>query len=161
MLNKNEKAERPSVQMQLTSSILNEEEFGADILRVREINKMMHIKEAPNSLSSAEGVNNLQGRIIRLVDLKSKASLKERKYDETPWNIFTEIIFKVIGFIVDKANGILGMPKKITEVPTQIIEGIETGYISADGKLEDMIIIQLDLNKILNSERMELLGSMN
>ncbi|HED07503.1 MAG TPA: purine-binding chemotaxis protein CheW [Ignavibacteria bacterium] len=147
--------------LQLVSFNLDEEEFGVDILKVREINKMLQITRVPNSPHYVEGVINLRGRIIPVVDLRAKVGLKKKSYNNNTRIIVVEIADKTIGFIVDKVSEVLRIPKNVTEAPPELIAGIDSDYITAVGKLEDRLLILLDLNKVFNTEQIELLGAMN
>lgn len=147
--------------LQLVSFNLDEEEFGVDILKVREINKMLQITRVPNSPHYVEGVINLRGRIIPVVDLRAKVGLEKKSYNKDTRIIVVEIADKTIGFIVDKVSEVLRIPKNVTEAPPKLIAGIDSDYITAVGKLEDRLLILLDLNKVFDTEQIELLGSMN
>ena len=147
--------------LQLVSFNLDEEEFGVDILKVREINKMLQITRVPNSPHYVEGVINLRGRIIPVVDLRAKVGLEKKSYNKDTRIIVVEIADKTIGFIVDKVSEVLRIPKNVTEAPPKLIAGIDSDYITAVGKLEDRLLILLDLNKVFNTEQIELLSSMN
>ena len=93
--------------LQLVSFNLDEEEFGVDILKVREINKMLQITRVPNSPHYVEGVINLRGRIIPVVDLRAKVGLEKKSYNKDTRIIVVEIADKTIGFIVDKVSEVL------------------------------------------------------
>ncbi len=141
--------------LQLVSFKIGDAEFGVDILKVQEINKMMELTVVPNTPPFVEGVVNLRGRIIPVLNLRSRLGLEVKEYDAETRIIVVELEDKTIGFIVDEVNEVLRIPKSITEPPPQVISGVESDYITAIGKLEDRLLILLDLTKILSTEEKE------
>ena len=143
--------------LQLVSFKIDDAEFGVDILRVQEINKMMELTVVPNTPDFIEGVVNLRGRIIPVINLRSRLGLNVKEYDSETRIIVVDLHDKTIGFIVDEVKEVLRIPKSITEQPPEIVSGVDAEYITAIGKLEDRLLILLDLTKILsNNEEHEL-----
>ena len=138
--------------LQLVSFKIGDAEFGVDILSVQEINKMMELTLVPNTPDFIEGVVNLRGRIIPVINLRSRLGLPVKEYDLETRIIVVEMTDKTLGFIVDEVKEVLRIPKSITEPPPQIVSGIDSDYITAIGKLEDRLLILLDLNRILSKE---------
>ena len=141
--------------LQLVSFKIGEAEFGVDILRVQEINKMMELTVVPNTPTFVEGVVNLRGRIIPVLNLRSKLGLEVKEYNSDTRIIVVELQNKTIGFIVDEVKEVLRIPKSITEPPPEIVSGVDSEYITAIGKLEDRLLILLDLTKILSNKEEE------
>lgn len=142
--------------LQLVSFKIDDAEFGVDILMVQEINKMMALTVVPNTPEFIEGVVNLRGRIIPVINLRSRLGLNVKEYDSETRIIVVDLVDKTIGFIVDAVKEVLRIPKSITEPPPEIIAGVDAEYITAIGKLEDRLLILLDLTKILSHEEEEL-----
>ncbi len=140
--------------LQLVSFKVGEAEFGVDILKVQEINKMMELTIVPNTPDFVVGVVNLRGRIIPILNLRTRLGLPVKEYDLETRIIVVEMEDKTIGFIVDEVKEVLRIPKSITEPPPDIVSGIDSDYITAIGKMEDRLLILLDLAKILTSEEM-------
>ncbi|MCP5062104.1 MAG: chemotaxis protein CheW [Ignavibacteriae bacterium] len=140
--------------LQLVSFKVGEAEFGVDILRVQEINKMMELTIVPNTPDFVVGVVNLRGRIIPILNLRTRLGLPVKEYDLETRIIVVEMEDRTIGFIVDEVKEVLRIPKNITEPPPDIVSGIDSDYITAIGKMEDRLLILLDLTKILSSEEM-------
>ncbi len=141
--------------LQLVSFKVGEAEFGVDILRVQEINKMMELTVVPNSPNFVEGVVNLRGRIIPVINLRSRLGLDVKEYDAETRIIVVDLNDKTIGFIVDEVKEVLRIPKSITEPPPEIVSGVDSEYITAIGKLEDRLLILLDLTKVLSNKEHE------
>jgi purine-binding chemotaxis protein CheW len=138
--------------LQLVSFKIGAEEFGIDILKVNEIIRMMSITKVPNAPSFVDGVVNLRGRVIPVINLRAKLILPRKEYDRNSRIIVVELNTKTIGFIVDEVNEVLRIPVNITEKPPEMVSGINAAYITAIGKLEDRLLILLDLEKILGED---------
>ncbi len=142
---KNETAEL----LQLVSFKIGQEEFGVDILNVHEINKMVAITKVPNAPHFVEGVINLRGRVIPIIDLRTRLKLERKEHDKDTRIIVVEINKRTVGFIVDAVKEVLRIPVTITEAPPDIVAGIDSEFIKAVGKLEDRLLILIDLEKVL------------
>ncbi len=144
--------------LQLVSFNIGDEEFGVDILRVQEINRMVQVTRVPNAPEYVEGVINLRGKVIPIIDLRRRLHMVDKDYDKDTRIIVVELESRVIGFVVDSVNEVLRINKSITEPPPKMVSGIDSDYITAIGKLEDRLLILLDLERILTSqEKKELL----
>ncbi|MFH0990123.1 MAG: chemotaxis protein CheW [bacterium] len=137
--------------LQLVSFMIGKEEFGVDILKVQEINRMVEITRVPNAPAFVSGVINLRGKVIPIVDLRKRFGTGKEENDKDTRIIVVELTGKVIGFIVDAVNEVLRIPKSVTEPPPPIVAGIGSEYIHAVAKLEDRLLILIDLEKILHA----------
>ncbi len=141
--------------LQLVSFNIGEEEFGVDILRVQEINRMVDVTRVPNAPDYVVGVINLRGKVIPIIDLRRRLGMPPKEYDKDTRIVVIEIDGKVIGFIVDSVNEVIRIKSEITEPPPPMVAGIDSEYITAIGKLEDRLLILLDLNRILSAKQQE------
>ncbi len=146
--------------LQLVSFTIGNEEFGVDILYVQEINRMIQVTKVPNALDFVEGVINLRGRVIPVIDLRTKMGMPKKEADNNTRIVVVEINGKTVGFIVDAVKEVLRIPSSITEPPPQIVAGINSEYIKSVGKLEDRLLILIDLEKILSTGEAEKLDSL-
>ena len=138
--------------LQLVSFKLKQEEFGVNILLVQEIIRMQEITNVPNAPGFVEGVINLRGRVIPIVDLRKRFGM-ETKEQSNATRIIVVMIGEVqVGLIVDEVSEVLRISEDTVEPPPPIVAGIESDYIKGVGKLEDRLLILLDLNKILSME---------
>ena len=147
--------------LQLVSFKIGEEEFGVDINIVQEINRMLQITKVPNATDFIEGVVNLRGRIIPVIDLRVKLGLIKLEHGKNTRIVVIELKEQTIGFIVDEVNEVLRIPKSITETPPELIGGVNNEFITAIGKLEDRLLILLDLEKIFSIAEFSLMESSN
>ena len=139
--------------LQLVTFKLDVEEFGIDILRVQEIIRIMSITKVPNSPEFIEGVINLRGRVIPVINLRKRLLLPTIEKDNKTRVIVVELSGKTVGFIVDEVNEVLRIPKSITEPPPEMTAGIDSDYITSVGKLEDKLLILLDIEKLVDKTK--------
>lgn len=135
--------------LQLVSFKIGDEEFGVDILKVQEINRMLQVTHVPNAPAYVEGVINLRGKVIPVVDLRQRLGLERKEKDKHTRIIVMELSGKVVGFVVDAVSEVLRIPRSVTEPPPQVAGGMNADYITAVGKLEDRLLTLLDLEKVL------------
>lgn len=138
--------------IQLVSFLLGDEEFAVNILFVQEINRMVQITKIPNSPEFVEGAINLRGRVIPVIDLRCKLGIPRKEHDKDTRIIVIEVNQQTAGFIVDEVNEVLRITKSITEAPPELLAGINSEFIKAVGKLENRLLILLDVNKIITKK---------
>ena len=139
--------------LQLVTFKLGNEEFGVDILKVQEINRMMDITRIPNAPPFIEGVINLRGKIIPIVDLRKKLGFNNENgfSEKTTRIIVVELDGLVLGFIVDSVSEVLRIPENTIEPPPSIVGGVESDYIEGVGKLDNRLLILLELKKLFSA----------
>jgi len=143
--------------LQLVSFNIGEEEFGLGIQSIQEINRMVEITRVPNSPEFVSGVINLRGKVIPIINLRKRFGFPPKENDRNTRIIVVELAGMVVGFVVDAVSEVLRIPKNITEPPPPIVAGIGSEYITAVAKLENRLLILLDLERILlDKERQEL-----
>ncbi|MFN3873193.1 MAG: chemotaxis protein CheW, partial [Ignavibacterium sp.] len=135
--------------LQLVSFMIGNEEYAVDIFYVKEINRLSHITKVPNAPEFIEGVINLRGRIIPVIDLRIKMGLPKKDKDKDSRIIVIEDDNLLVGFLVDAVKEVIRIPKDIIEEPPEIVTSSKTDYINSVGKLEDRLLILIDLKKIL------------
>ncbi len=138
--------------LQLVSFRIGNEEFGVDILKVQEINRMLDVTSVPNAPEYVDGVINLRGKVIPILNLRRRFGMERRERDKDSRIVVVEIAGKTIGFVVDAVNEVLRIPKSVTEPPPPIVAGIQSDYVTAVGKLEGRLLILLDLERVLSAD---------
>jgi purine-binding chemotaxis protein CheW len=144
--------------LQLVTFSVGGEEFGVEILQVQEIIRMLEITKVPKAPSFVEGVINLRGKVIPIIDLRKRFGLDARARDKNTRIIVIEISAMIVGFIVDSVSEVLRLPASTVEPPPPVVAGLDADYISAVGKLEDRLLIMLDLHRLLSNEEQLRLG---
>lgn len=152
------KTEREEEILQLVTFHVGDEEFGVEILEVREINRMMEITRVPHAPDFVEGVINLRGQVIPVVDLRKRFGLQAVERDKSARIVVVELGERVVGFLVDSVSEVLRVPRGLVEPPPPIVGGIDAAYIEAVVKLEDRLLILLDLRKLLSRGEAQELG---
>ena len=144
-------------QLQIVSFKLGDEEFAVDILKIQEINRMAEITKVPNSPDFIEGVINLRGKIIPVVDLRRRLGMTREKRDKHTRIVVMEISGKIVGFIVDSVSEVLRFPCKMIEPPPAMMAGLDAEYIDGVGKLEDRLLILIDMARVLKEKEIEII----
>jgi purine-binding chemotaxis protein CheW len=138
--------------LQLVTFSIGEEEFGVEILKVQEIIRMLEITRVPKAPDFVEGVINLRGKVIPVIDLRLRFGLTAKEHDKKTGIIVIEINQMIVGFVVDSVSEVLRIPSSTIEPPPPVISGLDSEYISGVGKLDDRLLIMLDLNRLLSKE---------
>lgn len=145
--------------LQLVTFRLGTEEYSLDILSVQEIIRHMHLTKVPRTPDFVEGVINLRGRVIPVLDLRKRFGLpSDEKTNETRI-IVVEVEGKTVGLKVDAVSEVLRLPAAAVEPPPSLIAGVESEYIKGVGKLDGRLIILLDVGKILTRSEKDALGN--
>ena len=141
--------------LQLVIFQLGGEEFGVEIMQVQEIIRMPEITRIPQSPEYVEGVINLRGKIIVVINLDSRFALNSKELDDDSRIIIVEVGDNVIGIIVDSVSEVLRLSTSNVEPAPEIISTkIKADYLKGVGKLDDRLLILLDLEKVLSDEEL-------
>lgn len=144
--------------LQLVTFSIGDEEFGVEILKVQEIIRMLEITKVPKAPPFVEGVINLRGKVIPIIDLRKRFGLASRDHDKNTRIIVINIHSMIVGFVVDSVSEVLRLPLNTVEPPPPVVAGLDSDYISGVGKLEDRLLIMLDLDRLLSNEEQAHLG---
>jgi len=146
--------------LQLVSFVVGAEEYAIPILAVQEINRMMAITRVPQSPPFVEGVINLRGKVIPVVDLRKRfgMTVSEATGDERiiVVEVQGETEARVIGFTVDKVNRVLRIGSDIVEPAPAMACGADSEYVLGVGKLEEGLLILLSLDKLFSQRELEM-----
>lgn len=139
-----------SEELQLVSFNIGSEEFGVDILKVQEINRMVEITRVPQAPHYVEGVINLRGKVIPIVDLRKRFNLEMKEYDKNTRIVVVDINGSIMGMIVDAVSEVLRLPASTIEPPPDLVTGVNSEYIKGVAKLENRLLIFLDLSRVID-----------
>jgi len=145
--------------LQLVSFKIGEEEFGVDILKVQEINRLVEITKVPRSPDFVEGVINLRGKVIPIIDLRKRFMMETKESDKDTRIVVVDIEGQVMGMVVDAVSEVLRLPKDTIEPPPEIATSIDSEYIQGVAKLEDRLLIFLDLSKVFSEKERQALAN--
>ncbi|MFN3477665.1 MAG: chemotaxis protein CheW [Candidatus Methylomirabilales bacterium] len=141
-----------AVHRQLVGFRIGKEYFGVDIAQVQEIIRVQEVTPVPEAPWFVEGVINLRGRIVPVIDFRKWLKLGVVERTRLSRILIVELDRRPVGLLVDAASEILKLPQEAVEPPPELISGIGTAYITGVGKWGDRLIILLDLGKIFNPE---------
>lgn len=141
---------------------LSKETYGVPILKIIAIENKMDITHIPNTPSYVKGITNLRGKIIPIVDLKEKFGFGTTEYTSRTCFIIIDIKtsngVQRNGLMVDEVSEILDISEGYIEpVPKYGATQIDQEFMSGIGKINDKVIILLDIQKILSSEQAEMI----
>ncbi|GAB6907511.1 Chemotaxis protein CheW [Desulfosarcina cetonica] len=152
-----------AVNQQLVGFIIGDELFGVDILSVQEIIRDVAITAIPDSPAFLEGVINLRGNIIPVIDLRKRLKLmaQPKPEDQSLWIIILTVEGRVTGFVVDRVTKVLNVPvSSIKPPPDIVVSGLKRQYIGGVCKLEERLLILLDFERVLMADEIKKLKSM-
>ncbi len=139
--------------LQLVSFRLGKEHFGVQILMVQEIIVVPEITRIPNAPIFVEGVINLRGRLVPVIDLRKRLNVGGESFERQTRIVVVQIRGKVTGLVVDAVEAVTTIPRESIEVaPAIVTVGVESQYITGVSKLEDRMIILLDFDKLLSKD---------
>lgn len=131
---------------------LGRETYGLDIETVREIIVMQTITQVPRTLEYIEGVINLRGRVIPVYNIRKKFGLPEEEQTRSTRIVVVEVGGNTIGMIVDGVSEVLRIPGDMVERPSDIICDVDSEYLAGVAKMEDKLVIILDIDKVLTKD---------
>ncbi len=135
--------------LQLVTFSLGSEEYAVDILKVQEINRMKEITRIPNAPSYVEGVINLRGKVMPVIDLRKKFGLESQENDAQSRIMIIDVQGMTIGLVVDAVSEVLRIPSDIVDPTPPVASEAGTEFITGIAKLEDRLIILLDMDRLI------------
>ena len=118
----------------------------------------MEITNVPRAPEFVEGVINLRGKVIPIVDMRSRFGLDAKEHDKYTRIIVVEFNNIIVGFVVDSVSEVLRIPANAVQPPPPVVAGMDSDYIDGVGKLDDRLLILLDLDSLLNTDEIEALS---
>jgi len=136
------------VDSQCVALKLGNEEYGVDILAIKEIIRWAHITRVPKAPFFIQGVINLRGNVIPVINSHLRLNLSTSEVTDKSRIIIFNVDDLVVGFIVDEVIEVVSLNKEMLEKP-QMVEG-NNKFIKNIGKINDRLIMILDLQKVLD-----------
>lgn len=139
---------------------VGDEEFCIDILKVQEIIRLVDITKIPNAPEYVEGIINLRGRIVPILDFRKRCNLSgEAEWDNQHRRIVVAAIGeKTVGLVVDKVSQVLKLEQANIAPTPDVVKGFNSDFISGVGKDGDKLLILLDLEKFITQEELDEIG---
>jgi purine-binding chemotaxis protein CheW len=136
--------------LQVVGFRIGNETFGVRIASVREIVRVPEITAVPSAPETIEGVINLRGKIIPVMDLRKRFGQSDIQSDKKNRILVVELDNKLVGLIVNAASEVLKIAPSEIEAPGNLFAEGESSYVTGVGKLKGRLIIILDITKLLH-----------
>ena len=132
------------------------EQYGVPISQVQEIIRVGGITKVPNSLPYMEGVINLRGRVLPVLNLRKRLKLPEKEISQESRIVVVEASTKVIGLLVDAVSHVIKVSSDVVErAPEEVLE-VDSDYITGVCKLKNGLVILIDLERLIRRENIEI-----
>ena len=148
--------------LQLVGFNIATEQFGVDILMVQEIIRSAKVTAVPNSPEFVEGVINLRGNIIPVVDLRKRLYLfNDASETKRSWVLILNIGERIVGFIVDEVTHVIKVPEDSVQPPPDIVvSGLESQYIQGVCEIDNALLVILNFSRVLFSDEYNMLNDL-
>ena len=140
------------MELQLVIFQLANELYGVNIHSVESIIKLQTITPVPHAPEFVEGVTNLRGSVLPIIDLRKRFNLNLREETTDTRIVVLDVEGKQVGMVVDGVKEVLTIQEEAVEPPSPIVSGIDSSFITGIAKVEDDLIILLDLGKVLSAD---------
>ncbi len=136
---------------------VGDEQFCIDILKVQEIIRMVDITKIPNAPEYVEGIINLRGKVIPVIDFRKRCNLgAETEWDKQHTRIVVAAIGeRTVGLVVDKVSQVLKLEQANIASTPDVVKGFNSDFISGVGKNGDKLLILLDLEKLITQGELD------
>ncbi|HVO40323.1 MAG TPA: chemotaxis protein CheW [Spirochaetia bacterium] len=146
---------------QFISFTVGTEEYGLELLRVKEVIRMRQITWLPKVPSCVKGIINLRGDVIPIIDLRERFGLQAQELTTMTRVIVVEVEGKPVGMVVDSASQVVRVPADQFDPPPAAMGEGSRDLITAVGKLDGRLIIMIDVDRILSTEEIsQIAGSL-
>jgi len=145
--------------IQLVVFSIGKELYGVGIEAVQEIVRVPEITEVPDAPGFLEGVINLRGRIVPVIDLRKRFRLQGQEKTKSTRVLIAENSGSLVGLLVDTVSEVLKIQPEAIDEPPQMISAVGVEYITGVAKTDAGLIIILDLKQVLNIEEIRKIGS--
>jgi purine-binding chemotaxis protein CheW len=146
---------------QLISFMVGAEEYGLELMKVKEVIRVRNVTFLPKAPACVKGVINLRGDIIPIIGLRDRFGLPSIEQTAMTRVIVVEVEGRLVGMVVDSASQVVRIPADQIDPPPHLMGNAARGFITGVGKMDDKLILTIDASKILDAEEMrEIAGSL-
>lgn len=137
--------------VQMIHFVMGGDDYAVDIRNVREVINMCEITELPKTPEYVEGIINLRGEVIPIIDLRKKFGLLREQYTALTNIIVVEVAAKAIGVVVDSVSHVIRVEETAITAAPPMIGGLSGKYVSGVARLAERLIVVLDMEKVLTA----------
>jgi len=143
--------------IQLVSFMLAEEEYGVEVLKVREIIRMPTITKMPNVPPHVEGIINLRGKVIPIISMRKRFGLMENDNNSHTRIIIMDVVGSMTGFIVDAVSEVIRIHSSEIQPPPSIVVsgGIDQEFITGVFNHAERLLIIMDIDLMFSEDERE------
>ncbi|PXW91429.1 purine-binding chemotaxis protein CheW [Streptohalobacillus salinus] len=134
---------------------LKGQEYGASIQQIVSIEKLQDIVSLPQVSDFIEGITKLRGEVIPVIDLKARMDMEKSEKTDQSRMLVALVDGVSVGFIVDAASDVLDIDEEIIEPAPTTIRGVHAHFLNGVAKLEDRLLLLVDLAYILNHDEIK------
>jgi purine-binding chemotaxis protein CheW len=146
--------------IQLVSFMLSNEEYGVEVLKVREIIRMPGITKMPNTPHYVEGIINLRGKVIPIISMRKRFGLPESDHDTQTRIMVMDVAGGLTGFIVDGVSEVIRIhSSEIQPPPTMVSGNIDQEFITGVFNHADRLLIIMDVDRMFSQQEREYFSS--
>ncbi|MBR3121559.1 chemotaxis protein CheW [Oceanobacillus profundus] len=138
---------------------LQDEEYAVPVNQIGSIERQQPITRVPQTLPYVKGVINLRGVVIPIIDLRLRFGMEETDFDANKRIIIAQINEMEVGLIVDVANDVIDIPEELIEPAPEVIGTVNADYIEGVAKVDNRLLILLDLQKVLSFQDIDVLNA--
>ncbi len=135
--------------LQLVTCRIGGEEYAVDILSVQEIIRMVEITKVPKAPGYVEGVINLRGRIVPVLDLRRRLGMADIERTVSTRIVVVTVRGKAVGLVVDAVSEVLRVPQRAIEAAPALGNAAGAEFTQGVGRLQDRLLTLLDLQRLL------------
>ena len=147
---------------QFISFMLADEEYGVEVLKVREIIRMTSITKIPNAPQHVEGIINLRSRVIPVISIRRRFNLPEHDSGSQSRIIIMDVCGSLVGFIVDGVSEVIRIRSSEIQPPPSLAlsDGVGQEFITGVYGHADRLLIIIDINRMFSNDEQEDLGGL-
>ncbi len=134
---------------QFLTFLLEEEEYGLEILRVQEIKGYSKITPLPNTPREVKGVMNLRGSVVPIIDLRARFGLREAEYTRFTVIIVVTVGTKIVGLVVDAVSDVLNVEAKEMVPTPDLGAGVDTSFLTGIARTGDRLVSLLNIDRLV------------
>ncbi len=145
--------ERP---LKVLTFIVGDSTYGIELELVTEIVGIQPITEVPEVPAAVKGIMNLRGRIVPVIDIRSKFGWEETPYHDRTCIVILEVLDQVVGLIVEAVSEVVAIPRREILQPPGFHGNAQDSYIKGIVRIGDQIKMILDCNRLLDLDEMDM-----